>query len=182
VSKVLVILADGFEELEAITVIDILRRAGIATHLAGLSTELVTGSHDIKITCDTTLAAIELQGFSHLFLPGGQPGTTNLIKNKRVLDLIKNFHSANKVIAAICAAPTVLHAAGILDGKRITSYPSERGTFTSSIYSEENVVRDKNIFTSRGIGTAIEFALTLVETICDRQTRMSVAQKILWPS
>jgi 4-methyl-5(b-hydroxyethyl)-thiazole monophosphate biosynthesis len=181
-NKVLVILAAGFEEIEAITVIDILRRAGIETTVAGLDRELITGSHNLLIKCDTVLAEIDQQDYSHLVLPGGQPGTNNLKNDARVLQLTTDFYRQNKVVAAICAAPTVLQAAGILAGKRITSYPAERQNLTSVNYSADKVVCDKNIITSRGVGTAIDFALTLVENISGKEVRRTIAEKILWPA
>ena len=181
-NKVLIILAPGFEEIEAITVIDILRRANIDAKVVGLEDELVSGSHNILIKCDSTLGRIDVHEFSHLVLPGGQPGTNNLKNNKQVIDLINNFYKQNKIIAAICAAPTVLQAAGILAGKKITSYPAERETFTSSTYLDQNVVSDKNIITSRGVGTAIDFALALVENIVNKGKRAVIAKKILWPA
>jgi 4-methyl-5(b-hydroxyethyl)-thiazole monophosphate biosynthesis len=180
-NKVLLILARGFEEIEAITAIDILRRAGIETTVAGLDSELITGSHNIPIKCDTILAEVDQQEYSHLVLPGGQPGTNNLEDDDRVLQLITDFNRQNKVVAAICAAPTVLQAAGILAGKRITSYPAERQNFISSNYADDKVVQDNNIITSRGVGTAIDFALTLVENIKGREIRRNIAEKILWP-
>lgn len=180
-SKVLVILAPGFEEIEAITVIDILRRANIETTVAGLNDELTTGSHQLSIKCNTILAGINQQEFSHLILPGGQPGTKNLRNDSRVLELITNFYHQQKVIAAICAAPTVLQAAGILEGKKVTSYPAERQNLSSVHYSEDKVVIDKNIITSRGVGTAIDFALTVVENITSSDMRKIIAEKILWP-
>jgi 4-methyl-5(b-hydroxyethyl)-thiazole monophosphate biosynthesis len=179
-SKVLVILAPGFEEIEAITVIDILRRARIETTVAGLESISITGSHSIEVKCDAVLSQIDPRQFTHLFLPGGQPGTANLCGHQKVLELVKSFNEKNKVLAAICAAPTVLQAAGILTGKRITSYPSEREKFSSSIYQEENVVRDVNIITSRGVGTAVEFALALVENISGIEIKKDIAKKILW--
>jgi protein deglycase len=178
--KVLAVLAPGFEEIEAITVIDILRRAGIETTVAGLDEELVCGSHQIRIRCDAMLDGINTENYSHLFLPGGQPGTENLKKDKRVLELVSAFNKANKIIAAICAAPTVLHQAGILHGRQVTSYPAERERLTGSSYRDDSVVRDKNIITSRGVGTAIDFALTLVEDICGTKVRADLAEKILW--
>ena len=180
-SKVLIILAGGFEEIEAVTAIDILRRAGIATTVAGLDSELISGGHQLQVKCDTVLAAVDQQEYSHLVLPGGQPGTDNLKNDSRVLQLVKDFFNQQKVVAAICAAPAVLQAAGILSGKRITSYPAERPNFTASNYLEDKVVNDNNILTSRGVGTAIDFALALVENIKGKEVRRSVAEKILWP-
>ena len=179
-SKVLVVLAPGFEEIEAVTVIDILRRADIETTIAGLDSQHITGSHQIQVQCDSTLSQINPEEFTHLFLPGGQPGTKNLIRHEKVMELVISFHSKNKVLAAICAAPTVLQAAGILTGKRITSYPTERGAFTSSIYLNDKVVSDSNIITGRGVGTAIDFALALVENISGPKMRDEIAKKILW--
>jgi 4-methyl-5(b-hydroxyethyl)-thiazole monophosphate biosynthesis len=180
-NKVLVILAAGFEEIEAVTAIDILRRAGIETTVAGLDNEFITGSHQLQIKCDTVLADIDRQEYGYLVLPGGQPGAKNLKNDSRVLQLITDFYKQQKVVAAICAAPTVLQAAGILTGKRITSYPAERQNFTTSNYSDDKVVKDNNIITSRGVGTAIDFALALVENISGREIRRTVAEKILWP-
>jgi len=174
------ILAAGFEEIEAITVIDILRRAGIETTVAGLEGELVQGSHQLQIKCDTILDRIDQREYSHLVLPGGQPGARNLGNDQRVLELVAGFYRHNKVVAAICAAPTVLQTAGILAGRRITSYPAERRNFTAVDYSEDNVVCDGNIITSRGVGTAIDFALALVENIKGQEVRRTVAEKILW--
>jgi 4-methyl-5(b-hydroxyethyl)-thiazole monophosphate biosynthesis len=178
--SVLCILADGFEEIEAITVIDLLRRAHIQITVAGLTERWVTGSHQIRIECDCELNETDVNSFSHLFLPGGQPGTDNLKQNPAILELIRKFDQAEKGISAICAAPTVLAKAGILDHKRsVTSYPTERHHFNNDSYSEKNVVQDGHVITSRGVGTAIEFALYLVEVLKDKKTRLDLAERIL---
>jgi 4-methyl-5(b-hydroxyethyl)-thiazole monophosphate biosynthesis len=179
--SVLCILADGFEEIEAITVIDLLRRADIQITTAGLDKRWITGSHQIRLECDIELNAVDVNSFSHLFLPGGQPGTNNLKQNQTVLNLIRKFNEMKKGITAICAAPTVLAKAGILDHmRRVTSYPDERHQFNNDSYSEENVVQDGHVITSRGVGTAIEFALYLVEVLKDKKTRLDLAEKILF--
>lgn len=178
--SVLCILADGFEEIEAITVIDLLRRADIQITVAGLSKRCVTGSHQIRIVCDSELEETDANSFSHLFLPGGQPGTDNLKESQTVLKLIREFNRREKGITAICAATTVLAKAGILDHKRsVTSYPTEKHHFNNESYSEENVVQDGHVITSRGVGTAIEFALYLVEVFKDKKNRLDLAERIL---
>ena len=180
-SNVLTILAPGFEEIEAVTVIDLLRRADIRVTICGLDDTKVTGSHNVTIACDDRLDDVDVDDFDCLFLPGGQPGSNNLKKDKRVLSLVQNYQKGQKLITAICAAPTVLHAAGILKGKKVTSYPSEREIFTESNYLEENVVQDGKIITSRGVGTAIEFALHLIGVLRGDDIKKTQAERILWP-
>jgi 4-methyl-5(b-hydroxyethyl)-thiazole monophosphate biosynthesis len=178
--KVLTILAPGFEETEAVTVIDLLRRAEINVTVCGLNNLQITGSHSISIICDNLLDEIDSMDFNCLFLPGGQPGTNNLKQDKRVLKIVREFHRDKKLITAICAAPTVLHAASILKDVRVTSYPLEKDVFTSSRYSNENIVEDGKIITSRGVGTAIEFALHLIGVLKGNEVRQIHAGRILW--
>ena len=179
--RVLTLLAAGFEEIEAITVIDLLRRADINTTMVSLEKKLeVSGAHGITVRGDLMTSDVDISGYECLFLPGGQPGTNNLKKNKQVLNWVREFDRTNRLIAAICAAPTVLNAAGILSGRRLTSYPAEKNNFTESIYLEQVTVRDKNLLTSRGVGTAIEFSLLLVEVLRDKQKREQLAKRILW--
>ncbi len=175
-----VILSPGFEEIEAVTIIDILRRGGVKVIVAGLEKGLITGSHNIPIQPDIYYRDIIETNFDMLILPGGQPGTNNLKHDKYILNWIKKRSKENQKIAAICAAPTILHEAGIADGLELTSYPSEKPLFTESIYREEKVVRDKNIITSRGVGTAIEFSLTLVAELVDKEKADEVRNKILF--
>jgi protein deglycase len=179
-SKVLVLLAPGFEEIEAVTIIDILHRAEIEVIVAGLEKESVTGSHNISIKCDIFYKNLNIDEFDFLVLPGGQPGTNNLKANPIVLEWLQKFNKEKKSIGAICAAPIVLREANVIDRVKITSYPSEEEAFEKNYYCEENVVKDKNIITSRGVGTAIEFALELVNTIKGKNVRDELATKILW--
>lgn len=178
--KILAILAPGFEETEAVTVIDILRRAAVDVTVCGLNSRQIRGSHNIVISCDTVLDDVNQFLFGGIFLPGGEPGTTNLEHDARVRQLVKNYDEQKKWLAAICAAPRVFHMAGILTGRKMTSYPAEKNIFTDAIYSEEKVVRDGHVITSRGVGTAIEFGLYLVEVLCGEQKLKEVAGKILW--
>ncbi len=163
--KIAVLLAEGFEEIETITPIDILRRAGFDVDLVSIGQKIVKGSHQISI--ESTKGWENMEAYDAVFIPGGQPGATNLAQDERVLELLKSYHLAHKVIAAICAGPTVLQAAGIIQGRKVTSYPmaNVEERFKGTIYLNENVVLDGNILTSRGVGTALEFAFVLVDLL-----------------
>ncbi len=176
----LIYLAPGFEEIEAVTIIDLLRRADIDVTVAGLEEGAVTGSHGISIQSDVYYEDINPDEFDYMVLPGGQPGTNNLKQNLKVLDSLKKFRKGNKLIGAICAAPIVLHEAGILEGKKVTSYPSEEKVFNTSIYQSSAVVKDDNIITSRGVGTAIDFALDLIGEIKGENVKQDTAARILY--
>lgn len=162
--KVLVLLAEGFEEIEAVTVIDVLRRAEIEVTSASLNGTQVKGSHGIALEADATLDDVEEQMFDAVVLPGGMPGARHLRESHAVLNLIREAAHKGKFVAAICAGPTALDVAGVLKGRRATSYPGHE--LTSADYVEgEPVVVDGNIVTSRGPGTAFDFALKLVEKL-----------------
>lgn len=180
-ARILTLLAPGFEEIEAVTVIDLLRRAGIEVITASITADrMVCGSHDICILADITVDDAATDKFDGIFLPGGQPGSNNLKQNTRVLDMIRSFYFQQKWVMAICAAPLVLLEAGILSGRRITSYPAEKGSFQSEKYEENSVVQDGQIITSRGVGTAIDFALALIEIFKGKKVREEQAGRILW--
>lgn len=168
--RVLVPLAEGFEEIEAVNVIDILRRAGIDVVTAGLKDGLATGSHKIAVLPDTGLNKIDFRDFDGLVLPGGAPGFVNLGNDERILNMAREMDRAGKVVAAICAAPSVLIKAGVLQGRRATVSPSGKAQVQACAdFSEERVVVDKNLVTSRAPGTALEFALKLVEVLAGRE-------------
>jgi 4-methyl-5(b-hydroxyethyl)-thiazole monophosphate biosynthesis len=176
--RVLVPLAEGFEELEAVTVIDILRRAGIEVVVASLGASPVTGSHGIRIAADTPLAALVEQDFDMIALPGGMPGAEHLKKDARVAEFARRLHAKGRPVAAICAAPMVLAAAGLLDGRRATSYPGFLEGTTKTSVSREAVVIDGGVITSRGPGTALDFALQLVETLEGADARLAVESRL----
>lgn len=176
----LILLAPGFEETEAVTIIDLLQRAQVEVDVAGLEKQYVTGSHNITVNPDFYYLDVDAITYDILILPGGQPGTNNLKKDETVLEWIKQRHAAKKKLAAICAAPTVLHAAGITKDVRLTSYPAEKEVFTDSHYLEEPVVIDGHIITSRGVGTAIPFALTLISILINRNEAEEIAERILY--
>jgi protein deglycase len=160
---VLVTLAPGFEEIETITVVDILRRAGARVTLAATVPGVLEGSRCIKVTPDAMLEAVMENEFDLICLPGGQPGTDNLNNDPRIEELLQKMQSQGKFIAAICAAPTVLQKSGILKDKSMTCHPSVQSQFDA--YIDERVVIDGKVVTSQSPGTAMEFALKLVELL-----------------
>ena len=181
--KVMVILAEGFEEIEAVTIIDILRRANIDVVSVGLISKTIKGSHNIIILSDSLLDSEldKLSEYQMVVLPGGLPGSYNLRDDDRVISLLQKLNQEKKYTAAICAAPIVLAKAGLLDGKKATSYPSqlEKLSLTTTTIVKESVVVDGTVITSRGPATAIEFSLTLVETLVGRQKRDELAGNLL---
>jgi 4-methyl-5(b-hydroxyethyl)-thiazole monophosphate biosynthesis len=178
--KILMPLAEGFEEIEAITVIDILRRADIEVVVAGLKDGLVEGAHRVKVQTDVGLDRIDPSRFDGLVLPGGFPGYVNLERDDRVLNMAKQMNAAGKYIAAICCAPSVLIKAGILQGKRATVSPSGKALVAACAkYSEERVVVDGKLVTSQSPGTAMEFALTLVKVLAGEEKMKQIKQQTL---
>jgi 4-methyl-5(b-hydroxyethyl)-thiazole monophosphate biosynthesis len=171
---VLIPLAQGCEEIEAVTVIDILRRAGISVVSAGLDAQPVRASRGTVLIPDTTLDAALQHDYDMIVLPGGQPGTNNLKADARILALLKKMAQQDKYISAICAAPSVLATAGLLDGKHATSYPGALDAFPAVIKKPDSVVEDGKLITSRGPGTAMDFALTLVERLAGKAKRKEV--------
>ncbi len=161
---VLTLLADGFEEIEAFTPVDLLRRAGVEVTLAALPEGIhVTGRSGITVHADTPLSAVDGRDFDCVFLPGG-PGTKLLRADPRVRALVQRHHAAGRWLAAICAAPTVLLDAGVLGGRRHTAHFSVAAELPHRL-AEERVVIDGNIITSRGAGTALDFGAALVERL-----------------
>lgn len=158
-------LAPGFEEIETITVVDILRRSGARVSIAGIVEGVIEGSRGIKLLADEPINNINSEEFDLMILHGGQPGTDNLKKNPRVTKLLKEMDNKNKLIGAICAAPTILEENGLLIKRKRTSHPSVKETLLGDLYREDRVVVDENIITSRSPGTAMEFAFKLVEIL-----------------
>lgn len=166
--KVAVFLAEGFEEIEALSVVDILRRAGTECKIIGIEDEMVKGAHDVIIKVDETINKEDIKKYDMLVFPGGMPGAVNLSNNNDVIDLIKYFNDNNKYIAAICASPAVvLSKSGVVDSKNITCYPTNdfKNMLSNSNYKDDNVVVDGNIITSRGPATALEFAYKILEIL-----------------
>ncbi|MCC7518039.1 MAG: DJ-1/PfpI family protein [Verrucomicrobiae bacterium] len=161
----LALLADGFEEIEAITVVDVLRRAGVAVTVAGLRDGPIEAARQTRHLAETTLETVGERLFDAIVLPGGQPGTNHLKSDSRVREAVLRHARAGKWVAAICAAPLVLQDLGLLSGRRITSHPSVASEFPGAHYAEDRVVVDGRIVTSRAAGTAFEFSLKLAELL-----------------
>jgi 4-methyl-5(b-hydroxyethyl)-thiazole monophosphate biosynthesis len=180
---VLVPLAEGFEEIEAVTIIDLLRRAGIDVVTAALEPGPVTGSHGIEMTPDTHLDAALEQHFDMVALPGGMPGAANLGDDARLLVLLRLLADSGRYTAAICAAPGVLAKAGLLAGKRATSYPGflSPDNAPGTVLLEDAVVEDGKVITSRGPGTAMDFALTLIQRLEGLGVRREVEARLQRP-
>lgn len=173
-SRVLVIFAEGSEELEAITLTNILRRGGIEVTLAGLTAGPLRGSRGTQILPDSTLDAALAEIYDMVILPGGMPGTKHLRNDARVITLVQQMSKAGDWVAAICAAPSVLAAAGLLDGKRATCYPGSLNEFPQVLVQESAIEQDGKLLTSRGPGTAMDFALLLLELMAGKSTRQQV--------
>jgi len=178
--RVLVPLAEGFEEIEATAIVDVLRRAGVEVVLAGLRPGPVRGSHGITVASDAALGDLEPLDFDMLVLPGGMPGTTHLMEDQRVLAAVRALHERGRTTAAVCAAPLVLARAGVVSGLPVTSHPSVRDRLgDADVRSSPRVIRAGGVVTSQGPGTVIEFALELVRELCGEAVADQLAGAML---
>lgn len=178
--KVALFLANGFEEIEALATVDILRRAQIPVETISVSdTKTVTGAHNVPVIADKLFQEADFSDVEVLVLPGGMPGAKNLNEHEELKELITKFNGEGKQIAAICAAPMVLGGLGLLKDKRATCYPGFEPELTGAQTTGENVVVDGNITTGRGPGLAFDFALRLVEQIAGLKTRQEVQNGLL---
>jgi len=177
----LIFLADGLEEIEAVTQVDLLRRAGINVITTSiLNTKEVTGSHNIIIMADEIINNVKDILYDIIILPGGQPGTDNLMKNEIVREIIINHNDNNKYIASICAAPSILLDLGLLKDKNYTCYPGYEDIAKGKKYKENKVVLDNNIITGKGVGAAIDFALNIIKVLCSNEISESIKEKIVY--
>ncbi len=179
--KALLILAQGFEEIEAIACIDILRRAGLQVTLAGLNDIRIEGSRGITIISDKRLDEVS-NNFDACILPGGMPGAKNLFESQKVISVLNKMNQEKKLIAAICASPAIILAPlGIINNKTATCYPGMQNNFNSSTaYKKDKVIIDENIITSRGPGTALDFALKIVEYLEGKAISEKVKKDIIY--
>lgn len=178
---VYVFLADGFEEIEALTVVDLLRRASVEISMVSITGNLqVTGAHNIIVSADMLFDEADFSDADLLVLPGGMPGTTGLMEHEGLDKLLRNFNKEKKNIAAICAAPSVLGGKGILSGKCATCYPGFENKLTGSTVINNDVVEDGNIITSKGLGTAIDFSLSIIRKLLDENTAEKIADSIIY--
>lgn len=179
--KLAILFADGCEEIEGLTVVDLARRAGIGIDSISIKEETeIRGSHGIVFQANACMSRVAWEDYDGVILPGGLPGTTNLGADERVIQLVQDFAAAGKLIAAICAAPSVLAQAGILSGKRATSNPGFADKMGDCDYSTDRVVHDGNIITSRAMGTAFEFGLAIVAYVRGREAARRLRKETLY--
>ncbi len=180
-SRVCVFFGMGFEEIEGLTVVDILRRQGIETDMVSImGDKVVTGSHQIPIVTDRLIDEVDFDSVDMLVLPGGMAGTKNLEKCDKLMAQVDAFVKAEKAVCAICAAPSILGHRGHLKGKKAIVYPGFEEQLTGAEIVYEPAVRDGNIITGRGMGCAIEFALKIVEYLADEEAARAMAKKIVY--
>ncbi len=180
-AKALIFLAPGYEEVEMLTVVDMLRRAGIQIDMVSVTGQReVTSSHNVTVTADTLLSEADFDNADSLILPGGVPGTPNLQACVPLCRQLENFAAQGKLVAAVCAAPSVLAALGILNGKKATCYPDYADKLPGAEYVKQPVVTDGNVITSRGMGTCIEFAGAIIEKLLGKDAADEVKRKIIY--
>jgi len=178
--KVIVPLATGFEEIEALTIVDVLRRAGVEVVMAALDSLHVTGAHGIVVVADVLIKDVDGTAYDLIALPGGLPGATNLAADATTQALLKSFDAKGKAIAAICAAPYALQTAGVLKNS-YTCYPGYQAKIDRAGYTDKDkVVINANITTSQGPSTAMLFALALVEQLCSKEIKDNLAKDLLF--
>lgn len=178
-SKAYVCLADGTEEIEALTVVDLLRRGKVETKTVSVMPQrMITGAHGIRVEADLLFAEELFRDGDLLVLPGGMPGTTHLRKHAGLRTVLEEYFREGRYLAAICAAPSVLGDNGFLKGKRATCYPGFEDSLTGAVLCTERVVRDGTVITSRGLGTAIDFALELLRLLQGEETAEQIARGI----
>ncbi|RMH79906.1 MAG: DJ-1/PfpI family protein [Acidobacteria bacterium] len=178
-AKVAIVLAEGFEEVEAVAPIDVLRRAGVEVLIAGLTKDPVPSARNLRIVPDTTVDELKAEELDMVILPGGAGGVERIKKDPRVEMLLKQMEEKKKLIGAICAAPTALASFGLLKGRKATVYPSLVEDIKPAEFVNQAVVEDQNIITSQGPGTALEFSLKLVEKLIGKEKAKEVAGRML---
>lgn len=179
--KIGIMVADGYEEVEMLTVVDLLRRESLICDIISVTgNKELTSSHKVTVLADVMFADADFDSYDALVIPGGMPGTINLGKHAGVCEQLKKAYADGKLVAAICAAPTVFGSLGILEGKRAICYPGMEDGLTGANVTVEPVVADGNIITSRGMGTAIDFALAILAYFEGKEAAASLAEKIVY--
>ncbi len=182
-SKVCIFFATGYEEIEALTVVDILRRAEIDVEMVSVTGEkMVTSSHNITVEMDKLFNEVVFENVDMLVLPGGMPGTTNLEAFEPLMKKVDEFYNNGKYVAAICAAPSILGHRGILKGKTACSYPTFESHLEGAVVSKKAAVVDGNVITGRGMGAAIPFALAILTELKDSDEAEAMKEKIVYES
>ena len=176
-----VFLAEGFEEIEALTVVDICRRCGIVIDMVSVTEERqVTGSHGVTVTADKVFSQIDFDKYAMLILPGGMPGTKNLEAHGELMEQIDNFYENGKYIAAVCAAPSIFGHKGILKGRNACSYPDFESHLEGALVTQGPVEISDHVITSRGMGTAIDFGLAIAGVLGTREKADEIARAIIY--
>lgn len=172
-------LAEGFEEIEALTPVDYLRRAGVEVTTVGVGAKSITGAHNITVTADIATQELSADAsFDAVILPGGMPGTLNLENDSTVMHFVNRAFNENKLLCAICAAPSVLGHAGFLNGKRATCFPGFEDDLTGAVATGAPVEKDGNIITARGAGVAADFAFAIIAAILNQETADRICRQI----
>ncbi len=178
--KIFIFLAEGFEEIEAIAPIDVFRRAGLDVTTISIEEDLIVyGAHKVGIQADQTFSQANFSGKYLIYLPGGMPGTTNLEKHSGLRTLIEQQVTSGDMVAAICAAPSILGQMGLLKGKEAISYPGFESLLTGATISEDKIVKADNILTAKGPGVAIPFALKIVEELKGKKVAEEIASAMI---
>jgi protein deglycase len=178
-TRALVPMADGTEEMEAVIVIDTLRRAKWEVVAAGMKKGVITASRGVKIVPDAAFDDVDPSTFDVLIVPGGAKGVENLLKEERLHEAIRRLHRAGKIVAAVCAGPLVLQQAGVLSGCKVTCYPDEAAKITQAQWMNEPVVIDGNIITSQGAGTCFKFALAIISKVDGLEKSQAIARGMI---
>lgn len=179
--KAVMLFAEGFETVEALMVVDLLRRGGVEVTMASITEdEIVESSHGVRVGMDTVLGEVDVLAYDAVILPGGMPGTTNLGESEAVRKTVLAMNEAGKIVSAICAAPGVLGRYGLLEGKKACSFPEHEINLKGAVVSRDPVVVDGNIVTSRGLGTAMEFGFTLLELLDSPEKAEEIKGKIVY--
>ena len=180
-SKIAVMFADGYEEIEALTVVDMVRRAGVECSMVSVyGDEKVTGSHGISVEMNQKLSEVDFDSLDMIVLPGGMPGTLNLEASEELMKKVDDFYQKGKYVAAICAAPSIFGHRGILKGRKACSYPGFEKDLEGANCCEDKVCVDGNVITSRGMGTAIEFSLAIITKLCGEEKAEGLAKAIIY--
>ena len=174
-----VLLADGFEEIEALTPVDMLRRAGLEVLTVGITSKIAVGAHGISVICDKLPEEIDLDMISTVILPGGMPGSLNLDASAFTDEILKSVNARGGRIAAICAAPLVLGRRGLLEGKRATCYPGFENELVGATVTDEPVITDGNITTARGMGVALDFSKELISLLVTKEKAEELSSAIM---
>lgn len=179
--QICVFLANGFEEIEGLTVVDLLRRAGVEVTTVSITDDkLIHGAHGIDVLADKLFDEVDYEEMDMVVLPGGMPGTLNLGAHEGVKEVLGKFYAAKKYIAAICAAPSVLGKYEMLKGRKATSYPGFEEALVGAEYVYDKVVVDEFLITSRGMGTAIAFSLKMIEVLLDETVAKKIGESIIY--